>query len=136
MTEEQFYSLQNIYLLVSQVGSTFGAEDTSSGLVIPTTANHLSEAIALFFPSSYQVYPEKFSQFVKKFCPQGEDLGIKDFLAYITPLAPEFALLGNTNFAPKDQDRGEFHLCLFLPTLTLAGTNLLICFNRTETWKV
>ena len=133
MTEEQFYSLQNIYLLVSQVGSTFGAEDTSSGLVMPTTANHLSEAIALFFPSTYQVYPEKFPQFIKKFCSSTEDLGIKDFLAYITPLSPEFALVGNANFAPQDQDRGEFHLCLFLPTLALAETNFLICFNRAET---
>lgn len=133
MTEEQFYFLQNIYLLVSQVGSSFGAEDTSSGLVMPTTADNLAGAIALFFPSSYQVHPEKFSQFVKKFCPPTEDLGVTDFLAHITPLLPEFSLVGNPNFDPKGRDRGEFHLCLFLPTMATTGANILICFNRAET---
>jgi hypothetical protein len=133
MTEEQFYSLQNIYLLVSQVSSSFGAEDTSSGLVMPTTVDNLAGAIALFFPSSYQVHPEKFSQLAKKFCPSGEDLGVTDFLAHITSLSPEFALVGNASFDPKGRDRGEFHLCLFLPTMAATGTNLLICFNRAET---
>jgi hypothetical protein len=133
MTEEQFHSLQNIYLLVAQVGSSFGVEDTSSGLVMPTTADNLAQAIAVFFPSSYQVHPEKFSQFAKKFCPPTEDLGVTDFLAHITPFSPEFALVGNASFDPKGKDKGEFHLCLFLPTMAMTGANLLICFNRAET---
>jgi len=133
MIKDQFYALQKFYLLVSQIGSYFGSEDSSSGLVIPTNADSLAGAIAGFFPDSYQVYGENFNQFVKEFCRSQENAGVDDFLAYIQPLAPEFALVGEGDFNPKSKEKGEFHLCLFLPASAIAGTNLLICFNRAET---
>ena len=133
MTEEQFYSLQNIYLLVAQVGSSLGAEDTSSGLVIPTDINIFAEAIEKFLPNNYQIYQQEFTDFVQGFCDSAEDSSIDDFLAHITPLIPEFALVGGADFDPKALDRGEFYLCLFLPTLAVSGTNVLICFSRAET---
>ncbi len=133
MTEEQFYSLQNIYLLVAQVGSSFGAENTSSGLVIPTDINIFTEAIEKFLPRNFQIYQQEFTDFVQGFCSVSADSSIDDFLAHITPLSPEFALVGGADFDPKARDRGEFYLCLFLPTLEVAGTNILICFSRAET---
>jgi hypothetical protein len=133
MTEEQFYSLQNIYFLVAQIGSSFGSEDTSSGLVIPTDIKVFAEAIEQFLPHNYQVYQQEFTNFIKDFCSALDDPAIADFVAHITPLTPEFALVGGADFDPKGLDRGEFYLCLFLPTLEVAGTNVLICFSRAET---
>ena len=133
MTESQFFSLQNIYLLVAQVGSSLGAEATSSGLVIPTKSDSLIAAIEEFFPSSYKPISQEFQQFIDRFCQNRQNPELEDFLAYLNPLLPEFALVGNADFHPQGQDRGEFFLCVFVGAIATAGTNLLICFPRAET---